>query len=188
MPSSAIIIYKHTYVLPILCIRICTQHIPVCICSMYHSIYLYVIVLYTYLLRIYTIFIYIYYTGQKVPSSFSVASQGIHNIHRCHVCKYIQYTYRQIYMQCAVYVHTISIHRYIIYILIYAMYTYVCVLATQQCPTLFNLKDCSPPGSSVRGILQARILEPVAIPFSSGSSQPRVQTRVSHIADKFINT
>ena len=37
--------------------------------------------------------------------------------------------------------------------------------------------DCSPPGSSVHGILQARILEWVAFPFSRGSSQPRDGTR-----------
>ena len=39
--------------------------------------------------------------------------------------------------------------------------------------------NCSPPGSSVRGILQARILEWVVIPFSKGSSWPRDQTCVS---------
>jgi len=39
--------------------------------------------------------------------------------------------------------------------------------------------DCSPPGSSVHGILQARILEWVAIPFSRGSSQPSDRTQVS---------
>ena len=43
--------------------------------------------------------------------------------------------------------------------------------------------DCSPPGSSVHGILQARILEWVAISFSRGSSQPRDRSRVSCIAD-----
>ena len=37
--------------------------------------------------------------------------------------------------------------------------------------------DCSPPGSSVHGILQARILEWVAFPFSRGSSQPRIEPR-----------
>ena len=42
--------------------------------------------------------------------------------------------------------------------------------------------DCSPPGSSVHGILQARILEWVAIPLSRGSSQSRDQTQVSQIA------
>ena len=44
------------------------------------------------------------------------------------------------------------------------------------CPTLFNPMDCGPPGSSVHGIPQARILEWVAIPFSRGSSQPNDQT------------
>ena len=42
----------------------------------------------------------------------------------------------------------------------------------QSCPTLGNPMDCSPPGSSVYGILQARILEWVAMPFSRGSSPP----------------
>ena len=46
----------------------------------------------------------------------------------------------------------------------------VCVLDTHLCPTLCDPKDCSPPGSSVHGILQARILEWVAISFSRGSS------------------
>ena len=48
--------------------------------------------------------------------------------------------------------------------------------AAQLCPTLFYPMDCSPPGSSVRGILQARILEWVALPFSRGSSAPRNET------------
>ena len=46
--------------------------------------------------------------------------------------------------------------------------------------------DCSPPGSSVCGISQARILEWVAIPFSRGSSWPRDWTQVSHIAGRFF--
>ena len=46
--------------------------------------------------------------------------------------------------------------------------------------------DCSLPGSSVHGILQARILEWVAIPFSRGSFQPRDQTQVSCIAARFF--
>ena len=48
--------------------------------------------------------------------------------------------------------------------------------------------DCSPPGSSVHGISQARILEWVAISFSRGSSQPRDQTQVSCIAGRFFTT
>ena len=46
--------------------------------------------------------------------------------------------------------------------------------------------DCSPPGSSVHWILQGRILEWVAIPFSRGSSQTRDGTQVSHIAGRFF--
>ena len=53
------------------------------------------------------------------------------------------------------------------------------VLVAQACPTLCDPMDCRPPGSSVYGILQARILEWVAIPFSRGSSQPRDRTQVS---------
>ena len=44
------------------------------------------------------------------------------------------------------------------------------VLVAQSPPTVCNPVDCSPPGSSAHGILQARILECVAIPFSRGSS------------------
>ena len=54
----------------------------------------------------------------------------------------------------------------------------------QSCATLCDPVDCSPPGSSVHGILQTRILEWVAISFSRGSSQPRDRTRVSCIAGR----
>ena len=47
--------------------------------------------------------------------------------------------------------------------------------------------DCSPPSSSVHGILQARILEWGAISFSRGSSRPRDRTQVSHIAGRRFN-
>ena len=50
---------------------------------------------------------------------------------------------------------------------------------TQSCPTLCKPMDCSPPGSSVHGIFQARVLEWVAISFSRGSSRPRDRTWVS---------
>ena len=49
---------------------------------------------------------------------------------------------------------------------------------------LCNPVDCSQPGSSDHGILQARILEWVAISFSRGTSQPRDRTQVSRIAGK----
>ena len=48
-----------------------------------------------------------------------------------------------------------------------------CVLVPQLCPTLCDPMDCSPQGSSVHGILEARILEWVSVPFSRGSSQLR---------------
>ena len=60
------------------------------------------------------------------------------------------------------------------------------VLVAQSCLTLCNPMDCSPPGSFIHGILQARILEWVVIPFSRGSSRPRDWTQVSHIADLFF--
>ena len=56
---------------------------------------------------------------------------------------------------------------------------YGCSLVAKSCLTLCDPMDCSPPGSSVCGILQARILEWVAIPSSRGSSWPRDQTQVS---------
>ena len=60
----------------------------------------------------------------------------------------------------------------------------MCVLVAQPFPTLGESMDCRTPESSVNGILQARILEWVAIPFSKGSSQPRDQSWVSRIADR----
>ena len=59
------------------------------------------------------------------------------------------------------------------------------VKIAQSCPTLCDPLDCSLPGSSVHGILQARILEWVTVHFSRGSSQPRDQTQVSCIAGRF---
>ena len=58
-----------------------------------------------------------------------------------------------------------------------------CCLVTQSCLIVCSPMEWGPPGSSVRGIFQARILEWVAISFSRGSSQPRNQTRIFCIAD-----
>ena len=60
------------------------------------------------------------------------------------------------------------------------------MLVSQSCLTLCDPMDYSPPGSSVHGILQTRILKWVVIPFSRGSSQPRDQTQVSRIAGRFF--
>ena len=56
------------------------------------------------------------------------------------------------------------------------------LLVAQLCLTLCSPMDCSPPGSSVHGIFQARILEWVAISYSRGSSWPRDQTHVSYVS------
>ena len=71
----------------------------------------------------------------------------------------------------------------------------VCVKVAQSCPSLWDPMACSLPGSFVHGILPARILEWVAIPWSrgssqpipwsSGSSQPRDWTQVSCTAGRF---
>ena len=60
------------------------------------------------------------------------------------------------------------------------------VLVTQSCLTLCDPMYCSPPGSSVHEILQVRILEWIAFPFSRGSSQPKHWTQVSWIAGGFF--
>ena len=60
---------------------------------------------------------------------------------------------------------------------------FVKVEVSQSCPTL-----CDPMDYTVHGILQARILEWIAFPFSRGSSQPRDQTQVSHMADGFLTS
>ena len=61
-----------------------------------------------------------------------------------------------------------------------------CCLVAQSCLTLRDPIDCSPPGSSVHGILWARILEWVAISFSGGSSQPRDQTQASYTGRQIL--
>ena len=59
--------------------------------------------------------------------------------------------------------------------------TWVKVKGAQSCLTL-----CHPMEYTAHGILQVRIMEWVAFPFSRGSSQPRDQTQVSHIAGRFF--
>ena len=62
----------------------------------------------------------------------------------------------------------------------------VAMLAAQLCLTLCDPTKCSLPGSCVHGILQARILEWIAIPFSRASSWPRDWTQVSCIVGRFF--
>ena len=77
-----------------------------------------------------------------------------------------------------------------------SLYIYICIYicavhakSLQLCPTLCDPLDYSLPGSSVHGILQARILEWVAVPSSRGSSQFRDRTRIFcgfYIAGRFL--
>ena len=60
------------------------------------------------------------------------------------------------------------------------------VIVIQPCLTHCNPMDCSPPGSSVHGILQARVLAWVTMPSSRESSQPRDWTQASHTAGRFF--
>ena len=95
------------------------------------------------------------------------------------------------------YIHIFYIFMYYIYSLFSCFhyrllqdieYSPLCMHARllQLCPSLRDPVGCILPGFSVHGILQARILECVAISFSRGSSQPRDQTQVSQIAGKFF--
>ena len=62
----------------------------------------------------------------------------------------------------------------------------MCMLVAQSCPTVYDPMDCSPPGSSVHGILQARILEWVAMPFSRGIFPAQGSNQVSHTTGRFF--
>ena len=57
-----------------------------------------------------------------------------------------------------------------------------CAKLLSLCPTLCDPTDCSPPGSSAHGLLQARIVEWVTMTSSRGSSHPRDGTRVSYVS------
>ena len=79
----------------------------------------------------------------------------------------------------------INMMQWILSCFIPMFYLIVYVLVAQSCLTLCDLMGCSPPGSSVHGILQARILEWVATLFSRRSSWPRDRMKFSCIAGSF---
>ena len=91
---------------------------------------------------------------------------------------YLTNIYRIFYLTVSEYTFSSSVHGKFFRI------DYMKVFVTQSYPTLCDPMDCHPPGSSVHGISQARILEQVAIPFSRGSSRPRDPTWVSHAAGR----
>ena len=97
-----------------------------------------------------------------------------------YVCTHITYT-----SLCTCLEGSIHMHKFPNYIqwkdLVAITSPCMCVLVAQSCPALCNPMNYRPPGSSVYGISQARILERVAISSSRGSSQHRDQTCVSHI-------
>ena len=78
--------------------------------------------------------------------------------------------------------------RYLRYKVLISLWPHHKVKVAQSCPTLCDPMNWGLPGSSVHGILQARILEWVAIPFSRVYSRPRNRTRVSCIAGRFFTT
>ena len=68
------------------------------------------------------------------------------------------------------------------FLFLYVCKVFLCLCYAQLCPTLCDTMDCSPPGPSVHGISQARILEGVTISFSTGSSWPRDWTWISCVS------
>ena len=65
---------------------------------------------------------------------------------------------------------------------------YCCCLVVKSCPTLCNPMDCSPPGSSVRGILQARTLEWVPFPPPEDLPNPGIEPMSPSLASGFFTT
>ena len=106
-------------------------------------------------------------------SSFCFMTEkcSLHIYIHTHVCMcvyvYIHiYTYIYIYMYTYIYIYTHT-HTYI-YIYIYIHALLLCCLVAKLCLILCDHVECNPPGFSVHGILQTRILECVAIAFSRG--------------------
>ena len=70
----------------------------------------------------------------------------------------------------------LSIHNHVNQLLIISIvYIHVCAKSLQSCPTLCNPMDCSPPGFSVHGVFQARILEWCAISYSRRFPDPGIK-------------
>ena len=128
-----------------------------------------------------------WFLGHSFPKSFidyentdsSPASFSINNLQKI--------VWTKVYiLQQKLFLKKIYIYIYVCVCVCVCVCSKWCVLAAQSCPSLCVPMDCNPPGYSVHGILQARILERVVIPFSRGSSQPRDQTWVSCIIGGFF--
>ena len=124
-------------------------------------------------------------------SSFSVIHNGSYSFlpYQHFIAKIFKYIEKQkILQRTPIHVHlyaAINILPYLLYHI--SIYFSSESEVTQSCPTLCDPVDCGLRGSSVHGILQARILEWVAISFSGGSSQPRDRTWVAHIGGRHFN-
>ena len=109
------------------------------------------------------------------PMDCSLPGSSVHGIFQARVLEWVANPYWFLVIPRCLFMTFITI-------LIY------CVLVNQLCPTLHMTIECSSPGSSANGILQARKLEWVAIPFSRGSSQPRYRTQDSALqADSLLS-
>ena len=94
---------------------------------------------------------------------------------------------RAIYNSQDIETNNLSFHQWIEKLLCVCVYIQLCtVLVNQPCLTLCDPMNCGPPSTFARGILQATILEWVAIPFSRRSSQTRDQSWVSLTAGRFF--
>ena len=112
----------------------------------------------------------------------NLAQQFLHNMQKYRIVKEIKYEIKDLY-KIKISHRLLNIYPHLKIII---KGQKVKVLVTQSCLTLCNPMDYSLPESSVLGILQARILEWVAILFSRGSSWPKGWTWVSCIASRFF--
>ena len=69
---------------------------------------------------------------------------------------------------------------------LWLLYTVSTCLVAKSCPTLCDSVDCSPPGSSVHGISQVRVLEWVPIPFSKDLPDPGIESVSPALAGRFF--
>ena len=117
--------------------------------------------------------------GSAKPPSPSPAPHDWWNHHRkpgltTWICRFVLFNEKCEKLETHIEKSWISCHPVALYVV------------SQSCSTLCDPMDCSPPSSSVHGILQARILEWVVMPSFRGSSQPKDQTQVSRLTSGFF--
>ena len=133
-------------------------------------------------------------TKNRVTMQFSNPTPGHMAREACNFKWYVHPNrhYSNIYNSQAMETTSMSTDRWMDTDMMYIhTYTYneilkVNVLVTASCLTLCDPMNCSQSGSYVQGIIQARTLAWVVIPFSRGSSWPRDQTQVSYTVDRFF--